>query len=85
MRAGQGTPDTYAIFDAVTGRRLTVLPLHRGWVVRQVAWDGSDTVLAVVDADSSEAVVRFDLQGNLNRTTPVIGSAADRYRLATRP
>jgi hypothetical protein len=90
MQSGDGSPDSYSIFDAVTGERIRDLPHWGlpGWI-RQVAWDFDDTVLAVADGSDGEAIIRFDLRGRLSRATP-IGPPTESvqiggYRLATRP
>jgi len=90
LQSGDGSPDSYAIFDAVTGERIRELPHWDlpGWI-RQVAWEVDDTVLAVADGPDGEAIIRFDLRGSLSRATP-IGPPTESvqiggYRLATRP
>ncbi len=81
--------DTYAVFDAVTGRKVAELPLATSGWITQVAWDFNDTLLAVVDDGSGHtAIVRFGLDGQVTRATPVRqqeNASVDVFRLATRP
>jgi hypothetical protein len=81
---GIGT-DNYAVFDAETGSQVVELP-HLGMMVAlgELSWDFDGTVLAVANGTGGSAIVRFDLQGNLTRATPV-ADTPNGYRLATRP
>lgn len=89
LRSGSGSADSYAVFDAVTGLKVADLPTWGSGWVSQVAWDFDDTLLAVVDDGSGRtAIVRFGLNGDVTRATPVreqTSSSNDVFRLATRP
>jgi hypothetical protein len=82
--------DSYAVFDAESGTKVADLPslLTVNWI-SQVAWDSDDTLLAVVDDGSDHtAIVRFGLDGQVTRATPVRAqkyTSIDVFRLATRP
>jgi hypothetical protein len=89
VRSGDGSADSYAVFDAATGVKIADVPaLASGWVT-QVAWDFDDTLLAVADDGSDHtAIVRFALDGHVTRATPVrqqSSSSLEVFRLATRP
>jgi hypothetical protein len=81
-------PTTYAIFDAHTGGRITLLDtLGADLHVLQVAWDGADTVLVVATDGKHEAIVRLDRQGHATLATPIrtVTGSRSGYRLASRP
>lgn len=87
-----GEPDAYAVFDATTGDKVTDVGMTAGGglLVRQVAWDVDDTVLAVASdgRSSDDAIVRFDLHGHATLATqpkPAADPSFPVYRLATRP
>jgi hypothetical protein len=89
LQSGNGSADSYAVFDATTGAKVSDLPQwSSGWIT-QVAWDSDDTLLAVVhDGRSQTAIVRFDLNGRITRATPVRPQkylSVEVFRFATRP
>jgi hypothetical protein len=89
LRSGNGSADSYAVFDAATGAKVSDLAQWSpGWIT-QLAWDSNDTLLAVVhDGQGQTAIVRFDLNGHITRATPVREqkhASVEVYRLATRP
>ncbi|HEY2879401.1 hypothetical protein [Nocardioides sp.] len=89
LRSGEGSTDSYAVFDAVTGQKVADFPTwSSGWIT-QVAWDLDDTLLAVVnDGSDRTAIVRFGRNGLVTRATPVRQkkyASVDVFRLATRP
>ncbi|HEY3528101.1 MAG TPA: hypothetical protein VGK78_03050 [Nocardioides sp.] len=89
LRSGDGSADSYAVFNAATGAKVADLGgWTPGWIT-QVAWDFDDTLLAVADDGQGQtAIVRFDLNGHVTRTTAVRqqkNASLEVYRLATRP
>jgi hypothetical protein len=89
VQPADGSPDTYAVFDAATGRRITTFSLGSiaPRFVGSPAWDINDTLLAAVTANRTSAIVRIDLDGRVTRATPVVDVSGQHlgYRLATRP
>jgi hypothetical protein len=89
VQRGDGVPDTYAIFDALDGRRVTDVSggTLASRFVSDPVWDFNDTLLAPAGGADGSAIVRIDLQGNWTLATPIVHGHVFTagYRLATRP
>jgi hypothetical protein len=82
-----GQQNRFAVFDAVTGDRVTPLNVPANVLLHGVVWDENDTVLAVATTPDQQGILRFDLQGRPSRATAVrsVSDIPDYYRFATRP
>ena len=82
-------PDTgvQVVLDAATGDRVATLGPDTGLEVTSAPiWEDDTHVLLAVTASGQQAIVRADLDGHLERATPVTSVGdAPRYVFAVRP
>jgi hypothetical protein len=83
-----GTPSSYAILDARTGKVIAQTPRMKGvYLDIQAGWDGDTAVFTAFGGTTQEAILTLDLQGNLSRASAVapLKGALQTYWLGAQP